>query len=98
VGVHRDGLVHISQLADRFVKDPNEIVKVGDKIKVRVMEVDLERGRISFTAKTGAAPERSSGSSPEDRRPPDSQRPNKGKEKKDKARFSYNPFFNLKKK
>ena len=98
VGVHRDGLVHISQLADRFVKDPNEIVKVGDKIKVRVMEVDLERGRISFTAKTGAAPERSSGSSTEDRRPPDPQRPDKAKEKKDKARFSYNPFFDLKKK
>ncbi len=98
VGVHRDGLVHISQLADRFVKDSNDIVKVGDKIKVRVMEVDLERGRISFTAKTGAAPERPSGRSPEDNRPPDTQRPDKGKEKKDKAQFFHNPFFDLIKK
>ncbi len=83
VGVHRDGLVHISQLADRFVKDPNDIVKVGDKIKVRVMEMDLERGRISFTAKTDAASKRQGG------RPP---------EKKDKAQFSHNPFANLLKK
>ena len=51
VGVHRDGLVHVSQLADRFVSDPSEVVKVGDKIKVRVLEVDLQRERISFTAK-----------------------------------------------
>ncbi len=98
VGVHRDGLVHISQLADRFVKDPNDIVKVGDKIKVRVMEVDLERGRISFTAKTGAPSQQSSGRPPENKRPPDPQRPNKGKEKKDKAQFSNNPFANLLKK
>ncbi len=96
VGVHRDGLVHISQLADRFVKDPNDIVKVGDKIKVRVMEVDLERGRISFTAKTGAPPQQSSGRPREDRRPTDTQGPDKGKEKK--AQFSHNPFANLLKK
>lgn len=54
VGVHQDGLVHISQLADRFVKDPNEVVKVGDKLKVRVLEVDLPRKRISLTARRGA--------------------------------------------
>jgi uncharacterized protein len=56
VGVHQDGLVHVSQLADRFVKDPSEVVKVGDKIKVRVLEVDLDRKRISLTAKKGGAP------------------------------------------
>jgi len=55
VGVHQDGLVHVSQLADRFVRDPSDVVKVGDKIKVRVLEVDLERKRISLTAKSGAA-------------------------------------------
>ncbi|APR79875.1 Transcription accessory protein [Minicystis rosea] len=55
VGVHQDGLVHVSQLADRFVKDPNEVVKVGEKIKVRVLEVDLERKRIALTAKKGGA-------------------------------------------
>ncbi len=53
VGVHQDGLVHISQLADRFVKDPREVVQVGDTLKVRVLEVDLERKRISLTARSG---------------------------------------------
>ena len=42
IGVHQDGLVHVSQLADRFVKDPREVVKAGDIVKVRVVEVDLE--------------------------------------------------------
>jgi uncharacterized protein len=57
VGVHQDGLVHVSQLADRFVKDPSEVVKVGDKVKVRVLEVDLERKRISLTARKGERPQ-----------------------------------------
>ncbi|MBN2804681.1 MAG: RNA-binding transcriptional accessory protein [Deltaproteobacteria bacterium] len=52
VGVHRDGLVHISELSDTFVTDPKTVVKVGQKLKVRVMEVDKERGRISFSAKS----------------------------------------------
>jgi uncharacterized protein len=49
VGVHQDGLVHVSQLADRFVKDPHEVVKAGDVVKVRVLEVDVKRKRISLT-------------------------------------------------
>lgn len=49
IGVHQDGLVHVSMLADRFVKDPNEVVKVGDVVKVKVLEIDLERKRISLT-------------------------------------------------
>jgi uncharacterized protein len=53
VGVHQDGLVHVSQLADRFVKDPSEVVKVGDKVDVRVLEVDLVRRRIALTRKSG---------------------------------------------
>jgi protein Tex len=52
VGVHQDGLAHISQLADRFVRDPNEVVKVGQKVMARVMEVDLARKRISLSLKT----------------------------------------------
>ena len=56
VGVHQDGLVHISQLSDRFVKDPHSVVKAGDKLKVRVLEVDAPRKRISLTARMGAAP------------------------------------------
>jgi len=51
VGVHQDGLVHISQLSNRYVTDPAEAVKVGDKLKVRVLEVDLERRRISLSAR-----------------------------------------------
>jgi uncharacterized protein len=49
IGVKQDGLVHISQLADRFVKDPFEVVKVGDVIKVKVIKVDVERGRIGLS-------------------------------------------------
>ena len=54
IGVHQDGLVHVSQLADRFVKDPNDVVKVGQKVRVTVMSVDLERNRIALTMKTEA--------------------------------------------
>jgi uncharacterized protein len=55
VGVHQDGLVHVSELADHFVKDPHAVVKVGDRISVRVLSVDLERKRISLSAKRGKA-------------------------------------------
>ena len=51
VGVHQDGLVHISQMADRFVENPNDIVKVGQVVKVRVLDVDLERKRIGLSLK-----------------------------------------------
>ncbi|ODS57317.1 MAG: RNA-binding transcriptional accessory protein [Acidobacteria bacterium SCN 69-37] len=51
IGVHQDGLVHVSQLADRFVKDPREVVKAGQIVKVKVVEVDLKRRRISLTMK-----------------------------------------------
>ena len=53
IGVHQDGLVHVSQLADRFVKDPNEVVKVGDVVRVRVTEVDVARKRIGLTMRKG---------------------------------------------
>ena len=55
VGVHRDGLVHVSELSDKFVKDPREVVKVHQKVSVTVLEVDLERGRVSFSMKSGVA-------------------------------------------
>ncbi|QGU94170.1 S1 RNA-binding domain-containing protein [Clostridium bovifaecis] len=51
IGVHQDGLVHISQLADRFIKHPLDVVKVGDIVEVKVLEVDEKRGRISLTMK-----------------------------------------------
>jgi len=49
IGVHQDGLVHVSALANRFVKDPREVVKAGDVVKVKVLEVDLPRKRIALT-------------------------------------------------
>ncbi|MCO4319483.1 RNA-binding transcriptional accessory protein [Phyllobacterium sp. 21LDTY02-6] len=49
IGVHQDGLVHLSQLADRFVKDAHEVVKAGDVVKVRVVDVDVKRNRIGLT-------------------------------------------------
>ncbi len=51
IGVHQDGLIHISQLSNTFVKDPNEIVSVGNVVKVKVLEVDANRKRISLTRK-----------------------------------------------
>tara|TARA_R110002096_G_scaffold4493_4_gene20774 strand:- start:2595 stop:4886 length:2292 start_codon:yes stop_codon:yes gene_type:complete len=52
IGVHQDGLVHISQLADKFVEDPADVVKVNQKVQVTVLEVDLDRKRISLTMKS----------------------------------------------
>lgn len=54
IGVHQDGLVHVSQISDTFITDPRNAVKVGQKVKVKVLEVDLQRKRISLTMKTGA--------------------------------------------
>jgi len=51
IGVKQDGLVHISQLADRYVKNPFEVVSVGDVVSVKVITVDLERGRIGLSMK-----------------------------------------------
>lgn len=75
IGVHQDGLVHVSQLADRFVKDPHEVVKAGDVVKVRVVEVDVARKRIGLTMRKdggdsarAAAAERGPGKGPADRR------------------------------
>ncbi|MDM4768691.1 Tex family protein [Solimonas sp. SE-A11] len=76
IGVHQDGLVHVSQLADKFVKDPHEVVKAGDVVKVRVVEVDVKRKRIALSMKKddagasrgGAPAERSSGPRDRDRR------------------------------
>jgi len=57
VGVHQDGLVHISALANKFVKDPREVVKTGDIVKVKVLEVDISRARIALTMRLDEQPE-----------------------------------------
>jgi uncharacterized protein len=68
IGVHQDGLVHISALADKFVKDPHTVVKAGQVVKVKVLEVDVKRKRIALTMRlTDAAPQ--AGSKPEAPRP-----------------------------
>ncbi len=56
IGVHQDGLVHISAMSDRFVKDPHEVVKTGEIVKVKVMEVDPDRKRISLSMRLGDEP------------------------------------------
>jgi uncharacterized protein len=56
IGVHQDGLIHVSAMSNRFVKDPHEIVKPGQVVKVKVMEVDVKRQRISLTMRLDGAP------------------------------------------
>jgi uncharacterized protein len=53
IGVHQDGLVHVSALASKFVKDPHSVVKAGDVVKVKVLEVDIARKRIALTMRLG---------------------------------------------
>jgi uncharacterized protein len=61
IGVHQDGLVHVSALANRFVKDPHEVVKAGDVVKVKVIEVDVKRNRIALTMRLNDEPVKASG-------------------------------------
>jgi uncharacterized protein len=69
IGVHQDGLVHISMMSQKFIKDPREVVKAGDVVKVKVLEVDVQRKRIALTMKLDeAAPRaRSNDARPADR-------------------------------
>jgi protein Tex len=64
VGVHQDGLVHVSELAHKFVKDPAEVVKVGDRVKVRVLKVEKDRRRIALSIKQASAPPAGAAPSP----------------------------------
>ena len=84
IGVHQDGLVHISSLSDRFVEDPHQVVKAGDIVKVKVMEVDLQRKRIALTMRLDEQPGESnarSGSRPAAREPARAANPAKGRGK-----------------
>jgi uncharacterized protein len=89
IGVHQDGLVHISQLCDRYISDPAEVVQAGDRITVKVLEVDLERKRISLTARKDGGkttPAKGSVPRPQQNKPPQRQPP---------RGFSANPFAGL---
>ena len=99
IGVHQDGLVHVSQLSDRFVRDPAEVVRAGDKIKVRVVEVDLVRKRIALTAKSGPIAAKPAGGAPSQ---PQQQGPRGGQGGRQqqappapKQEFKNNPFERL---
>ncbi|CAN7567580.1 Tex family protein [Devosia sp. LjRoot3] len=90
IGVHQDGLVHVSQLADKFVKDPHEVVKAGDVVKVTVVEVDVPRKRIGLTMRRdGGTSARES--RPEQTRPgnsrPQQQRPEQKTKGNDQGAF-----------
>jgi uncharacterized protein len=94
IGVHQDGLIHVSELSDRFIRDPAEVVKAGDRIKVRVLNVDLARKRMALSAKlqapaatTPTAPQSTAGAPPARR---DTNRP-----PAPRATFNANPFANL---
>ena len=92
IGVHQDGLIHLSELSDNFVSDPASVVKAGDRLQVTVIGVDRARGRIALSAKSkptigGAA---TSGAPRAKREPRTSFGPSSGS-----GGFSCNPFANL---
>jgi uncharacterized protein len=70
IGVHQDGLVHISMMSHKFIKDPRELVKAGDVVKVKVLEVDLQRRRIALTMKLDEAAPRNKSEQPSRTQPP----------------------------
>jgi uncharacterized protein len=101
IGVHQDGLVHISELADQFVKDPADVVKAGDKLNVRVLSIDIDRKRISLSARADAAKrqerpaQKTSSARPSNPRKEKKQRQQEPSKPQKNERFSHNPFANL---
>jgi uncharacterized protein len=111
LGVHQDGLVHVSQLSDKFVSDPAQVVRAGDRLKVRVLSIDLPRKRISLTARMsetsktvaaesgpGARPNEGRGprrDGPGGRPGPGGGGPPKGPPPKGGDGFRHNPFADL---
>ena len=69
IGVHQDGLVHVSAMADRYVSDPHEMVKSGQVVRVKVLEVDVDRQRIGLTLRLKDTPERGGGAAPQRSQP-----------------------------
>jgi len=93
IGVHQDGLVHVSELSDRFVKNPADVVKVQQKVQVTVLEVDLQRRRISLSMKTGMPKAEAPTAKDEARPAPKPKAPERGRKEKKPERFSNNPFY-----
>jgi uncharacterized protein len=90
IGVHQDGLVHISELADRFVKNPAEVVKVQQKVSATVLAVDLARKRISLSLKQGRLPSQEGLTGNGEKKKKEERGP--GKKQPQKSVFSNNPF------
>jgi protein Tex len=88
IGVHQDGLVHISMMSHKFIKDPREVVKAGDVVRVKVLEVDAARKRIALTMKLDEAPARSRNEHPADR---PNQRPTHAAQPKQRAQSAPEP-------
>ena len=93
IGIHQDGLVHVSELADRFIRDPAEVVKAGDRIKVRVIGVDKARNRVSLSARSSSAPRRPGGGGSGSGGRPD--RRGDSRPHRSPGGFTCNPFANL---
>jgi protein Tex len=89
VGVHQDGLIHLSELSDQYIKHPSDVVKTGDKIKVEVLQVDIARRRISLTARLG---QNRQGNQPSNFL---KQEGSKTKPKQSQHNFNSNPFASL---
>ncbi|MBB64734.1 MAG: RNA-binding transcriptional accessory protein [Waddliaceae bacterium] len=90
LGVHQDGLIHVSELSDKFVKDPSQVVKAGQKIRVRVLEVDLDRKRIALSARMGGEVRSNPSQSPSKAKTERNRLVKSNREKKEK--FAHNPF------
>jgi uncharacterized protein len=88
IGVHQDGLVHISELSNRFVKNPSEVVKVHQKVLVTVLDVDLERRRIALSMKDS---QHGTNVSKAEERKKEERRQEKGE--RQKSTFTNNPFY-----
>ena len=89
IGVHEDGLVHVSQICSRFIKHPLEAVKVGEVVKVKVLEVDLKRNRISLTMRLNDEEEKKQQSNNKSDR-----KPRQKREKRDNKGFDANRIKN----
>ena len=93
IGVHQDGLVHISELADRFVKNPSDVVKVNQKVRVTVLDVDIQRSRISLSMKSrpGEKVEHKA-RKPKNQKKPKTPRPPEKKPQRSEKKPFHNPF------
>ncbi|MDZ5451074.1 Tex family protein [Labrys sp. ZIDIC5] len=89
IGVHQDGLVHVSQLADRFVKDAHEVVKAGNVVKVRVVEVDIPRKRIALSMRRDGASASDKPARRDDKARPNPPRPNQPRPEKPAAQGAF---------